>query len=160
MKRDDSTPRPSLAAAGRLVRQNDNPHSPIWLQDQHFPAQYLVRHTRSMTKRDKALHNNFVVSISIHHYNAVTKQLLVPKLPYPLPVTDFDLPDAMFGQIKLEKLQQTMAMAERDALGCGEISAVWKSSMEEMELKHDCCFNTKVRSVYVEHCMCFLYYHY
>ena len=39
-----------LKQSGTLVRKNlQDPHSPIWLSDCMYPAQYVVRQTRSMT---------------------------------------------------------------------------------------------------------------
>ena len=146
MKRDDSTPRPSLQAAGRLVRQSDDPHSPIWLEDQYYPAQYLVRHTRSMTTKSSTTHPDLVVSIPIQHYNVHVamkrRPILIPKLVTPIPVSDFDLPDIVFEQIKLQKLEQTKA-DKRGTVDC-ETNVIWLTP-NEMVLKRAFCLSNKVR---------------
>ena len=40
-----------LSQAGSLVRDSEDPHSPIWLKGFDYPAQYLVRQTRSMSAK-------------------------------------------------------------------------------------------------------------
>ena len=40
-----------LSQAGSLVRDSEDPHSPIWLKGLDYPAQYLVRQTRSMSAK-------------------------------------------------------------------------------------------------------------
>ena len=40
-----------LSQAGSLVRDSEDPHSPIWLKGSDYPAQYLVRQTRSMSAK-------------------------------------------------------------------------------------------------------------
>jgi len=40
-----------LGQAGSLVRGSEDPHSPIWLEGVGYPAQYLVRQTRSMSAK-------------------------------------------------------------------------------------------------------------
>ena len=40
-----------LSQAGSLVRESEDPHSPIWLKGFDYPAQYLVRQTRSMSAK-------------------------------------------------------------------------------------------------------------
>lgn len=42
-----------MKQAGSLVRQSHDPHSPIWIEGLTYPAQYLVRQTRSMTSQHK-----------------------------------------------------------------------------------------------------------
>ena len=42
-----------MKEAGSLVRQSHDPHSAIWISGSHYPAQYLVRTTRSMTSQCK-----------------------------------------------------------------------------------------------------------
>ncbi len=41
----------ALSQAGTLVRTSQDPHSPIWIEGQSYPAQYLVRQTRSMSHK-------------------------------------------------------------------------------------------------------------
>ena len=103
-----------LKQSGTLVRKNlQDPHSPIWLSDCMYPAQYVVRQTRSMTalqqhqdldKRQDSL--SLIVSIPLlfvtiqqarpllkqpeSHQNETTQQL--PALPYPiLPSSEFSI---------------------------------------------------------------------
>lgn len=101
-----------------------------------------------MTTKDKTLlHPSLVVSIPIQHYNVViSRPLIIPKLPLltPIQVLDFDLPDTLFGQIKLQKLEQVKAVG-RATLGCEEMSVVWSNSKEELILKSDFCLHNKVR---------------
>ena len=40
-----------MKKAGSLVRQSHDRHSAIWIRGSHYPAQYLVRTTRSMTSQ-------------------------------------------------------------------------------------------------------------
>ncbi len=41
--------RSPLATAGTLVRSSAS-NEPIWVEGLHYPAQYLIRHTRSMSR--------------------------------------------------------------------------------------------------------------
>ena len=41
----------ALSQASSLVRRNLDPHSPMWMEGQSNPAQYLVRQTRSMSAK-------------------------------------------------------------------------------------------------------------
>ena len=42
-----------LSQASSLVRRSLDPHSPIWIEGLSYPAQYLVRQTRSMSARQE-----------------------------------------------------------------------------------------------------------
>ena len=95
-----------LKQSGALVRKNlQDPHSPIWLSNCMYPAQYVVRQTRSMTalQQDSL---SLVVSIPLlfvtvqqarpllkqpeSHKKEATQQL--PALPYPiLPSSEFSI---------------------------------------------------------------------
>lgn len=79
------------SASQELVRSLTDPHSPFWLSGQHYPAQYLIRHTRSMSRA---------------HRGMVT----MPKPP-PSGITatikDFDLPDDdVFRHLKEQRLRE------------------------------------------------------
>ena len=41
----------AISQAGSLVRCSQDPHSPIWMEGMEYPAQYLVRQTRSMSAK-------------------------------------------------------------------------------------------------------------
>lgn len=47
-----------LSQAGSLVRESEDPHSPIWLKGFDYPAQYLVRQTRSMSAKISSQSSN------------------------------------------------------------------------------------------------------
>ncbi len=42
--------RSPLVTAGSLVRSSLSSEEPIWVKGLHYPAQYVVRHTRSMSQ--------------------------------------------------------------------------------------------------------------
>ena len=70
-----------------------DPHSPLWLSGQHYPAQYLIRQTRSMSRAQRGM-------------------VIMPKPPPPssamAAVKDFDLPDDdMFYQLKQQRLRES-----------------------------------------------------
>ena len=94
----------ALKQAGQLVRHSQSPHVPIWVDGMNYPAQYLIRQTRSMTARLAAL-NNLVVSIP-RHLISLEKPIL-PKLSKSAVKTlDFFLPDNdVFLHLKLQKLK-------------------------------------------------------
>lgn len=80
----------SSQASQGLVRSLSDPHSPVWLSGQHYPAQYLIRQTRSMSKAQG------------HQAGSLIK--LKPPLNMTLPVREFDLPDDMFFHLKQERM--------------------------------------------------------
>ena len=78
-------------ASQGLVRSLMDPHSPLWLSGQHYPAQYLIRQTRSMSRAKRGI-------------------VIMPKPPPSgamATVKDFDLPDDMFYQLKQQRLRES-----------------------------------------------------
>lgn len=121
-----------LKQTGSLVRSGlGDPHSPIWIEGLEYPAQYVVRQTRSMTAlqlRGEREHLHSTSSsqeplerqqqtplvVSYPHQMLGTVQLRSRKvLPCPSlsvlqrcqQVSDFYLPDEIFQGMKLHKLQ-------------------------------------------------------
>lgn len=104
-----------LKTAGHLVRQSTTPHAPIWVPGAEYPAQYLVRQTRSMTTRYNTLVDDTqeepvcpVLLVSIPRHVIVLKRPRLPALTR-MDTLDFFLPDSNFLQLKLEKLKSVQA---------------------------------------------------
>lgn len=83
----------SHMASQVLVRSQTDPHSPIWISGEHYPAQYLIRQTRSMSKSQR------------QKSDSILTQMPVPS--HTLPEKDFELPDELFLDLKLAKLNRT-----------------------------------------------------
>lgn len=95
-----------LKQAGKLVRHSTCPHVPIWVEGADYPAQYLIRQTRSMTARLTTLDKQvLLVSIPLNLISITKPVLLLPKLHTPVEELDFFLPDDIFLHHKLQKLQ-------------------------------------------------------
>lgn len=113
-KMTNSSQQELLKEAGRLVRSSVSPHSPLWLEGFDYPAQYLVRHTRSMTSRFASPEAPppppcpLVVSVPLHSVT-LSPSFRLPRLPSnaSLQVMDFCLPDDdSFLALKLRKLKK------------------------------------------------------
>lgn len=111
-KMTSSSQQELLKEAGRLVRSSVSPHSPLWLEGFDYPAQYLVRHTRSMTSRfaspEPPPPPPLVVSVPLHSVT-LSPSFRLPRLPSnaSLQVMDFCLPDDdSFLALKLRKLKK------------------------------------------------------
>ncbi|XP_019853726.1 PREDICTED: uncharacterized protein LOC100634943 [Amphimedon queenslandica] len=107
-----------LKEAGRLVRSSTSPHSPLWLDGLDYPAQYVVRQTRSMTSRFETPPlspppHSLVVSIPRHLVGlcSVSRPL---QLPNNIERIDFYLPDDRFLELKLQKLQEIQKENEKE----------------------------------------------
>lgn len=93
---DNDSPLSQSVASSRasqgLVRALSDPHSPVWISGQLYPAQYLIRHTRSMSRAQ----------------GHTTPPLIKLKLPKNMPCEEreFELPDDMFWELKQEHLLQ------------------------------------------------------
>ena len=106
----NSSPRELLKEAGRLVRSSTSPHSPLWLDGLDYPAQYVVRQTRSMTSRYEAPPlspppESLIVSIPRHLVELCSFSRLL-QLPKNIETIDFYLPDDRFLELKLQKLRE------------------------------------------------------
>ena len=94
----------SHVASQVLVRSQADPHSPIWISGEHYPAQYLIRQTRSMSKIQKL------------KPNTIALQIKPPSIV--LPEKDFDLPNDTFLSLKLLKLKQCNSHAYPSDFEC------------------------------------------
>ena len=82
------------AASQEMLRSLMDPHSPVWLSGQHYPAQYLIRQTRSMSKAKMR-----------------PGPVAIPKPPPSdtIPVEDFDLPDNdTFYPLKHQRIEESL----------------------------------------------------
>ena len=101
-----------LKEAGRLVRSSTSPHSPLWLDGLDYPAQYVVRQTRSMTSRFEAPPHPLIVSIPRHLVEVGSVSRLL-QLPNNIEMIDFYLPDDRFLELKFQKLQEILEENEK-----------------------------------------------
>ena len=95
-----------LRQVGQLVRTTSTPHTPIWITGANYPAQYLIRQTRSMTARFTTIEDTLVISIPLNKIVLPTRRQLLPVLSLPVETLDFYLPDKIFLKLKLQKLKQ------------------------------------------------------
>ena len=95
-----------LRQVGQLVRTTSTPHTPIWITGANYPAQYLIRQTRSMTARFTTMEQTLVISIPLNKIVLPTRRQLLPVLSLPVKTLDFYLPDKIFLKLKLQKLKQ------------------------------------------------------
>lgn len=95
-----------LRQVGQLVRTTSTPHTPIWITGANYPAQYLIRQTRSMTARFTTIEHTLVISIPLNKIVLPTRRQLLPVLSLPVETLDFYLPDKIFLKLKLQKLKQ------------------------------------------------------
>lgn len=95
-----------LREVGQLVRTTSTPHTPIWITGANYPAQYLIRQTRSMTARFTTMEQTLVISIPLNKIVLPTRRRLLPVLSLPVETLDFYLPDKIFLKLKLQKLKQ------------------------------------------------------